>query len=115
MKTPGSPISMPRTRNSTENRVLPAPALPQTRVGRPRGRPPPVISSRPRMPLLTLGNADTGARFLAGTRGLLLAAIRATAARWGRSSVLRLARGTMGAYFSLVSMLEDTCLTPGMS
>ena len=59
MNTPGSPISMPRTRNSTAKRVLPAPALPQTRVGRPRGRPPPVISSRPRMPLLALGNAET--------------------------------------------------------
>ena len=58
MNTPGSPISMPRTRNSTEKRVLPAPALPQTRVGRPRGRPPPVISSRPRMPLRALGNVE---------------------------------------------------------
>ena len=32
-------------------RVLPQPALPQTRVGRPRGKPPPVISSRPAMPV----------------------------------------------------------------
>jgi hypothetical protein len=32
-------------------RVLPQPAVPQTRVGRPRGRPPRVISSRPAMPV----------------------------------------------------------------
>jgi hypothetical protein len=53
--TPGSPAKAPRTRNSMASNVLPAPALPHTRVGRPRGRPPPVISSRPRMPLGDLG------------------------------------------------------------
>jgi len=48
MKTPGSPYWVaPRTRNSMARRVLPAPALPHTRVGRPRGSPPPVISSSP--------------------------------------------------------------------
>ena len=72
MKTPGSPISIPRTRNSTANSVLPAPALPQTRVGRPRGRPPPVISSRPRMPLLALGNAETIGDFVTGMLGVLV-------------------------------------------
>ena len=33
------------------SKVLPQPALPQTRVGRPRGSPPPVISSRPVIPV----------------------------------------------------------------
>src|SRR5438309_4468250 len=46
----------PRTRNSIESRVLPQPALPQTRVGLPRGRPPPVISSRPWIPVGAFGN-----------------------------------------------------------
>src|SRR5689334_9232137 len=32
-------------------RVLPAPALPHTSVGRPAGSPPPVISSKPAMPV----------------------------------------------------------------
>ena len=51
MKTPGSPNSVaPRTRNSIANSVLPQPAPPQTSVGRPRGSPPPVISSRPWIP-----------------------------------------------------------------
>ena len=36
--------------------VLPQPALPQTRVGRPLGKPPPVISSSPWMPVGALGN-----------------------------------------------------------
>ena len=52
MKTPGSPNSAaPRTRNSMPKSVLPQPAPPQTSVGRPRGSPPPVISSRPGMPV----------------------------------------------------------------
>ena len=52
MKTPGSLNSVaPRTRNSMPSSVLPQPALPQTSVGRPCGRPPIVISSKPRMPV----------------------------------------------------------------
>ncbi len=48
MKTPGSSNSVaPRTRNSMPSNVLPQPALPQTKVGLPCGRPPPVISSSP--------------------------------------------------------------------
>ena len=38
------------------SRVLPQPALPQTSVGLPCGRPPPVISSRPWMPVGHLGS-----------------------------------------------------------
>ena len=57
MKTPGSRNSVaPRTRNSMASRVLPQPAPPQTRVGRPLGRPPPVISSSPWMPVGHLAN-----------------------------------------------------------
>lgn len=57
MNTPGSPNCVaPRTRNSMARRVLPAPALPQTSVGRPAGNPPPVISSRPWMPVGDLGS-----------------------------------------------------------
>src|ERR1051326_4464008 len=41
----------PRNRNSMAKSVLPAPALPQMSVGRPAGRPPPVISSKPGMPV----------------------------------------------------------------
>jgi len=41
-KTPGSWYCvMPRTKNSRARRVLPEPAAPQTRVGRPEGGPPP--------------------------------------------------------------------------
>src|SRR5882672_6636199 len=61
MKTPGSPNCIaPRTRNSAANRVLPQPAPPQTSVGRPRGNPPPVISSRPWMPVGHLGKRASG-------------------------------------------------------
>src|SRR5208283_1988661 len=50
--TPASPNSVaPRTRNSEASRVLPQPAPPHTSVARPRGSPPPVISSRPWMPV----------------------------------------------------------------
>jgi hypothetical protein len=50
--TPGSSKSCaPRTRNSSPNNVLPAPGPPVTRLARPRGNPPPVISSNPRMPV----------------------------------------------------------------
>ncbi len=56
MKTPGSFICIaPQTRNSAANMVLPQPGPPHTRVGRPRGTPPPVISSNPRMPVAALG------------------------------------------------------------
>src|SRR5512140_2745772 len=56
MKTPRSPKSLaPRTMNSMARSVLPHPALPQTSVGRPRGRPPSVISSSPRIPVLHFG------------------------------------------------------------
>jgi len=56
MNTPGSPnCTAPRTRNSAANSVLPQPGPPQTSVGRPRGNPPPVISSRPWMPVGHLG------------------------------------------------------------
>jgi hypothetical protein len=42
---------MPRTRNSVANNDLPHPAEPQTSVGLPAGNPPPVISSKPGMPV----------------------------------------------------------------
>src|SRR5580693_399447 len=38
-------------------RVLPQPALPHTRVGRPAGRPPAVSSSRPAMPVGALARS----------------------------------------------------------
>src|SRR5882724_9773505 len=57
IRTPGSLNSVaPRTRNSTPNMLLPHPALPQTSVGRPFGKPPSVISSNPSMPVGDLGN-----------------------------------------------------------
>ena len=60
-QTPGSSNSVaPRTRNSIPSRVLPQPAPPQTRVGRPRGRPPKVISSSPWMPVGHFGSAILG-------------------------------------------------------
>ena len=50
--TPGSPYSStPLTRNSIPSIVLPQPGPPHTIVVRPRGKPPPLISSRPRMPV----------------------------------------------------------------
>src|SRR5678816_4232374 len=58
MKTPGSLKSVaPRTRNSMAKSVLPAPALPQISVGRPAGKPPRVISSKPEIPVRSLGKA----------------------------------------------------------
>src|SRR6185312_10011496 len=65
MNTPGSPNSTaPRTRNSAANKVLPQPGPPQTRVGRPLGRPPAVTSSKPEMPVRVLGSwGRRGARF----------------------------------------------------
>src|ERR1044071_10124072 len=61
MNTPGSPTwTAPRTRNPAANSVLPHPAPPQTSVGRPCGKPPPVISSRPWMPVGHLGKRVPG-------------------------------------------------------
>src|SRR6185369_13050961 len=58
MKTPGSLKSVaPRTRNSMAKRVLPAPALPHTSVGRTAGKPPRVISSKPEIPVRSFCNA----------------------------------------------------------
>src|SRR5579863_7629203 len=52
MHTPGSPYrTAPCTRNSIANKLLPHPALPHTRVTRPLGRPPPVTSSSPWIPV----------------------------------------------------------------
>src|SRR5450631_1914163 len=57
MNTPGSPYWVaPRTRNSSPNSVFPAPAPPLTRVGRPCGNPPPVISSKPWIPVAAFGS-----------------------------------------------------------
>ena len=55
--------SAPLTRKLMPSRVLPEPGPPQTSVGRPAGRPPWVISSRPGMPV--------GALRRAGREGLL--------------------------------------------
>src|SRR5271156_1853636 len=61
MKTPGSSnCTAPRMRNSAASSVLPQPAPPQTSVGRPRGSPPPVISSRPWIPVGHLGKRVAG-------------------------------------------------------
>ena len=52
MKTPCSPNCIaPSTMKVAASMVLPHPGPPTTKVGRPRGRPPPVISSRPPMPV----------------------------------------------------------------
>src|SRR5215204_4122450 len=50
------------------NSVLPQPALPATKVGRPLGKPPPVISSRPEIPVSDLGRSFMGClvRFIGG-------------------------------------------------
>jgi hypothetical protein len=57
MNTPGSLYWVaPRTRNSSPNSVFPAPAPPLMRVGRPCGNPPPVISSKPRIPVAAFGS-----------------------------------------------------------
>jgi hypothetical protein len=42
---------------------LPHPAVPQTSVGLPRGKPPPVISSNPWMPVAALGRVGLAAFF----------------------------------------------------
>src|SRR3954447_900175 len=56
IRTPGSLNSVaPRTRNSRPIIVLPEPGPPQTTVVRPRGKPPPLISSNPLMPVGHLG------------------------------------------------------------
>src|ERR1700722_9736383 len=54
ISTPGSlNSSAPRTRNSVAKSDLPQPAAPQTSVGLPAGSPPPVISSKPPIPVGT--------------------------------------------------------------
>ena len=61
MNTPGSSnSSAPRTRNSSASTVLPQLALPQTSVGRFFGNPPPVISSRPLMPVAAFSATGGG-------------------------------------------------------
>ena len=61
MNTPGSSYCVaPRTRNSSPNMVFPEPAPPLTSVGRPLGSPPPVISSRPWMPVSAFCSALEG-------------------------------------------------------
>ena len=56
MNTPGSLYRRaPLIKNSIPRIVLPLPGPPQTSVGRPRGSPPPVISSRPWIPVGDLG------------------------------------------------------------
>src|SRR6185369_14918338 len=58
MNTPGSLNCVaPRTKNSIAKSVLPAPALPQIRVGRPLGTPPLVISSKPGIPVDSFSRA----------------------------------------------------------
>ena len=73
-RTPGSSNSCaPRTRNSSPNNVLHEPGPPVTRVARPCGSPPPVSSSKPRMPVGALANADLVDGAAAG--GWIVAAI----------------------------------------
>src|SRR4051812_46305815 len=60
---PGSPnCTAPRTTNSSPSTVFPHPARPETRVGRPRGSPPCVNSSRPEIPVGAFGSVWTGRR-----------------------------------------------------
>src|SRR3954447_8991607 len=47
----------PRIKNSIDSKVFPQPGPPQISVGRPAGKPPPVISSRPSIPLGHLPSA----------------------------------------------------------
>src|SRR5438128_2257181 len=64
MNTPGSLCSSaPRTRNSIPNSDFPEPAPPLINVGRPRGRPPPVISSKPAIPVGAFANFLKGGCF----------------------------------------------------
>src|SRR5262245_48367156 len=60
MNTPGSPnFTAPWTRKLMAKRVLPQPAPPQMSVGRPVGRPPAVIWSKPSIPVGDLGRVAT--------------------------------------------------------
>src|SRR6266542_1586384 len=78
-QTPGSPCwTAPLTRNSMAKRVLPQPAPPQTSAVRPRGRPPPVIWSKPSMPEEVLARARGG-----GAARASLAAVLRRGARRG--------------------------------
>ena len=82
----------PRTRNSRPNIVFPAPAPPLTSVGRPRGRPPPVISSRPWMPVRVL-------RSLTVEGGRVLSSCHVRGPHWpGRASRWPRASGEPGGY-----------------
>src|SRR5450631_4773661 len=55
--TPRSPYSVtPLTRNCNANRLLPEPGGPHTKLGRPAGNPPPVISSKPTIPVGLFGS-----------------------------------------------------------
>src|SRR4029453_17864918 len=64
MNTPGSSYCVaPLTRKLIEKSVLPHPAPPHRSVGRPVGSPPPVISSKPSMPVGDLGRLSMNARF----------------------------------------------------
>ena len=59
-KMPGSLHSRaPCTRNCSASTVLPEPGPPTSSVVRPRGKPPPVISSKPAMPVGALVGAFT--------------------------------------------------------
>src|SRR6195952_5837492 len=57
MNTPGSlNLTTPFTRKVAPNRVLPLPAAPQISVGRPVGKPPKVMASKPEMPVGVFGS-----------------------------------------------------------
>src|SRR5579864_3517592 len=67
MSTPGSSKhSAPLIRKLVANSVLPEPAPPQTRVGRPRGNPPLVISSSPGIPVGDFATVRSAALVLNG-------------------------------------------------
>jgi len=59
MKMPGSPAWAPCTRNCNAKMVLPEPGPPISIVVRPDGSPPPVISSKPAMPVRVFGEPLT--------------------------------------------------------
>src|SRR5664280_752428 len=86
MKTPGSAnCAAPRARNSMARSVLPLPALPHTSEGRPAGRPPPVTSSRPEMPVGVLRSAGVRDDLLfRGAGALVLMMLLGMAWRWDR-------------------------------
>src|ERR1700730_12229547 len=82
IRTPGSLYSRtPRTRNSIPSMVLPQPGPPQMIVVRPLGRPPPLISSSPRIPVgdFRIGESDFGVGESARTEAVFFPAIEGTA------------------------------------